>query len=177
MASVRKYPSSRYWIGIFYDAAGRQFRRTTRETTKARAQLVANQFERAAKSKGSVQRVRQTLNEFLREHYADDIESVSVKDFCAGWLSARQAETASGTHRRYKDTLAKFLAFLGPRASRSLRLGHQRSADGVSRFSSCFERGSDRQPRSEDRQDGISRCTSRRTALRRPCGGSAVRQA
>jgi integrase len=120
MASVRKYPSSRYWIGIFYDASGRQFRRTTRETTRARAQLVANQFERAAKSRGSVQRVRQTLNEFLREHYADDIESVSVKDFCAGWLSARQTETAPGTHRRYKDTLAKFLAFLGPRASRSL---------------------------------------------------------
>ena len=64
--------------------------------------------------------MRQTLNEFLREHYADDIESVSVKDFCASWLSARQAETAPGTYRRYKDTLAKFLAFLGHRASRSL---------------------------------------------------------
>jgi integrase len=120
MATVIRQPGSRYWIAAFRDAAGKQYRRSTREVDRKRAQAVAEQYERVAKAKGSAQRVRQVIAEFMREHYGQDLPSASAQNYCARWLAARRAETAPGTHRRYGDTVAKFLAHLGPAANRGL---------------------------------------------------------
>ena len=100
--------------------AGRQHRRTTRETDRKRALAVAEQYERVAKSKGNPQRVRQILSEFLRDHYDQELPFSSVSDFTEQWLAARKSETSPGTHRRYGDAVAKFLAFLGAAADRGL---------------------------------------------------------
>jgi integrase len=56
----------------------------------------------------------------MREHYGQDLPAVRARDYCARWLAARRAETAPGTHRRYGDVVAKFLAYLGPAANRGL---------------------------------------------------------
>jgi hypothetical protein len=112
MASLIKYPSGRYWIAAFRDSSGRQHRRTTRETDRKRALAVAEQYERAAKSNGNPQRVRQILSEFLRDHYDQELPFSSVSDFTKQWLAARKSETSPGTHRRYGDAIAKFLTFL-----------------------------------------------------------------
>jgi len=82
MASVIRYPRSKYWFAAFRDSRGRQHRRTTRETDKRRAQRVADQFERIAQRKGNPQRVRQIFAEFYREHYAEDLPAATWKN---GW--------------------------------------------------------------------------------------------
>jgi integrase len=120
MATVIRQPGSRYWIAAFRDAAGKQYRRSTREVDRKRAQAVAVQYERVAKAKGSAQRVRRVISEFMREHYGQDLPATRARDYCARWLAARRAETAPGTHRRYSDIVAKFLAYLGPAANRGL---------------------------------------------------------
>ena len=120
MATVIKYPSSKYWIAAFRDASGRQHRRSTRETNRKRALAVAGHYERAAQAKGHPQRVRMVLSEFLRDHFGEELPFSSVRDFCGQWLSARQAETSLATLRRYQDGVRKFLDFLGSQAERSL---------------------------------------------------------
>ena len=120
MASVVRSHSSRYWIAAFRDASGKQHRRSTREADKKRALAVAQQYERVAKRQGSPQRVRQVFSEFYREHYGQDIPFTSVADYASQWLSARKAEVSPSTHRRYGDTIAKFLEFLGSHAQRGI---------------------------------------------------------
>jgi integrase len=119
MASLIKQ-ASRYWIAAFRDASGRQYRRTTRETNRARAQAVADKYEHAAKAKGNSQRVRKTLNEFLSDHYGEELHFDTVRHFVHQWLAARKAETSIGTLRRYTDVAEKFLSFLGSRAQAPL---------------------------------------------------------
>ena len=120
MASVyKKRASSRYYIAVFLDSKGQQYRRTTRETDKKRAQALADQFERAAKGKGNMHRVRQTVNEFLREHFSDELPFSTVRDYCEQWLAAH-ADRSPSTQRRYRDAVQKFLAFLGPAADGGL---------------------------------------------------------
>ena len=120
MAYVVKYPTSKYWVAAFRDASGKQHRRSTREVDRKRALAVALAYERVAKGKGSPQRVRQVLSEFMRDHFGQDLPSASVRDFFERWLAARRTETSPATFRRYGDAIRAFLSFLGPRAARGL---------------------------------------------------------
>jgi Site-specific recombinase XerD len=119
MASVTRYPRSRFYVAVFLDANGRQRRRTTRETDKKRALVMAQQFERMAKGAGSVDRIRKTMNELLRERFKEELPFSTVRDYCAQWLAVRTDRSPS-TQRCYRDAVHKFLAFLGPAADGGL---------------------------------------------------------
>ena len=120
MASLVKAPTSKYWIAAFRDSSGKQHRRTTRESDRKRAQVVADQYERVAQAKGNAQRVRQILSEFFRDHYGEDLPFISFRKYALDWLATRKAETAVGTCQRYHGAVQKFLAFLGSDADKSL---------------------------------------------------------
>ena len=120
MASVVRYPRSKYWFAAFRDAQGIQHRRTTRETNKLRALRVAEQFERVAQRKLSASRVRATFAEFYRAHYKEDLPHVSVRDYAQRWLASRKTETSALSQNLYRVALEKLLAFLGERANASL---------------------------------------------------------
>jgi integrase len=120
MASVIRYPRSKYWFAAFRDSRGRQHRRTTRETDKRRAQTVADQFERIAQRKGSPQRVRQIFAEFYREHYAEELRVATTRHYLEKWLASRKSELAPATYRRYQKTIEKLIKFLATDADRDL---------------------------------------------------------
>ena len=120
MASVVKYPSSRYWVACFRGADGRQYRRSTRETLKGRALAVAAAWQRTAKAKGSAQRVQQVHQEFMREHFNEETRTATVADFFSRWLAARRREIAESSFHRYGQAVASFLSFMGPRAGRGV---------------------------------------------------------
>lgn len=120
MASVIRYPRSKYWFAAFRDSRGRQHRRTTRETDKRRAQRVADQFERIAQRKGNPQRVRQIFAEFYREHYAEDLPAATTRRYLEKWLASRKSELAGTTYARYQKTVEKFIKFLATDADRDL---------------------------------------------------------
>jgi integrase len=120
MASVVKYPKSKYWIAAFRDASGKQYRRTTRETSRKRALAVAEQFERVVQRQANAARIRKTFSEFYREHYGEALPLATVRDYATQWLASRKAETSMVSHQLYATALDKFLAFLGPRADAAL---------------------------------------------------------
>lgn len=51
MASIWKHPKSRYWTACFRDVNGHQRRASTKETNKKRAQRIADEYEKASRSK------------------------------------------------------------------------------------------------------------------------------
>jgi integrase len=120
MASLVKYPGSKFFFAAFRDLRGQQHRRSTREVLRKRAQAVADQFERVAQRKGDPGRIRQVFADFYRDHYSEDLPSASVRHYAQNWLAARKAETAATTFGRYQRNIEEFLSFLGADAERDL---------------------------------------------------------
>jgi integrase len=115
MASLVKYPRSKYWFAAFRDASGRQIRQSTREVDKRRAQSVADMLERIAQKKGDRQHMAQVFSAFWREHYpgAEAPGTVSVKAYVERYLAAHSSQVGEATAARLKKTFEKFLSFLG----------------------------------------------------------------
>src|SRR5262245_5638901 len=87
MASIAKYPDSKYWIAVFRDASGHQFRRTTNKEDRKEAQKVADLLEHIAKGKGHAWRVRETINQFFKEHYKAESPFKTVRQYASEWLA------------------------------------------------------------------------------------------
>jgi integrase len=115
MASLVKSSHSRYWIAAFRDATGRQYRQSTREINRHRAQSVADMLERIAQKKGDRQHMGRVFSQFWREHYpgAEAPGTVSVKTYVERYLGAHSAQVDPKTAARLRSTFAKFLASLG----------------------------------------------------------------
>jgi integrase len=120
MASVIRYPDSKYYVAAFRDVSGKQYRRTTRETSRKQAQLVADEFERVAQRQLSAQRVRATLSEFYKKHYGEELPQTSARSYSKNWLASRAAETSAHSIHIYKIAIDKFIAFLGPQADTAI---------------------------------------------------------
>jgi hypothetical protein len=115
MASLVKYPRSKFWFAAFRDATGRQYRQSTRESDKRRAQSVADMLERIAQKKGDRQHMAQVFSQFWREHYpgTEAPGSLSVKTYVERYLAAHSPQVGQSTAIRLRKTFEKFLAFLG----------------------------------------------------------------
>jgi integrase len=120
MATVLRKPTSKFWFAAYRDASGRQYRRSTFEIDKKRAQKVADQYQLIAMRKGNPQKVRETIAHFLKEHYQEDLPNVTVRQFVNRWLQDRNQETSPATMAIYEKTSERFLSFLGSGAERGI---------------------------------------------------------
>jgi integrase len=131
MAIVVKKPTSRNWFAAFRDATGRQHRISTGTTDRARAQRIAEQYERAAQKRGNPQQVREAFASLYREFYGEDLPSATVRNYAERWLATKRPETSIATRVIYEKATAKLLDFLGPDADREIALI---SRDKIVRF-------------------------------------------
>src|ERR1700746_899072 len=113
MASLVRYPRSKYWFAAFRDASGCQYRQSTREIDKRRAQAVADMLERIAQKKGDRHHMSQVFSQFWREHYpgAEAPGTISVKTYVGRYLAAHCPQVGESTSTRLRKTFEKFIAF------------------------------------------------------------------
>src|ERR1700693_3338516 len=116
MASLVRKRGSRYWFAAFRDKDGRQCRRTTEQTDRKKAILIAQHFEQLAQAKLKPHRVRETIAELYRQVYGEEVPTASVRHFVEEWLSLKTPEVSSSTLASYKKSAAKFLKYLGTAA-------------------------------------------------------------
>ncbi len=122
MPSLRKVPSSPYWIACFRDGAGRQFNRSTKRRDKKSAVLVAADFERMARgwlAENSTVSALANLREDLMERLGQPLENHTVREEMADYLATLASKSAS-TRERYKQIIESFLSFLGKAADKKL---------------------------------------------------------
>jgi Phage integrase, N-terminal SAM-like domain len=115
MASIWKHPESKYFTACFRDHNGRQRRITTKETSRKTAQKLADEFERAARTKRTLKQAQAVLARLHEELSGEIIERTSFRQYLNDWLSAKDAETARSTMIFYRGSLHKFVEFLGNR--------------------------------------------------------------
>jgi integrase len=116
MASIWKHPESKYFTACFRDHNGRQRRITTKETGRKTAQKLADEFEKAARTKRTLKQAQAVLARLHEELSGEEIVRTSFRQYLNDWWRAKEAETARSTMVFYHGSLHKFVEFLGNRS-------------------------------------------------------------
>lgn len=128
MASLRKFPGSRYWFACFTDGLGNRRQVSTKQTDRASAQRIALEHARSA----SIARAGNATEAQMRKILSETLEAVSdgqetlrstpTREYLIGWLGTKAASPffSRSTHARYSTTVAQFLGSLKDRADKPL---------------------------------------------------------
>jgi hypothetical protein len=82
--------------------------RRKRQTIK-KALKIAEEFERAAKTKRTLKQVQNVLDRLHEEVSGQRVVRTTFREYLSDWLMARKAETASSTMDFYQTCLKKFV--------------------------------------------------------------------
>src|SRR6266404_4261768 len=114
-AMPERHPQSKYFTACFRDHNGRQRRITTKETSRKKAQKLADEYERAARTKRTLRQAQAVLDRLYEELSGEKVVRTSFRQYLDEWLKAKNAETARSTMIFYRGSLNKFVQFLGNR--------------------------------------------------------------
>jgi integrase len=135
MASLRRLPSSRYWIACFTDATGKQVQRSTKEIDRKRAQQIADRYGEAARAGRlgflAERQARKVIGDIYRISNREELPSDSVRGFFERWIETKRTEAGHKTYTRYAGVVAQFLEWLGARGD--IGLAHLTSTE-IARF-------------------------------------------
>jgi integrase len=126
MASVWKHPKSQFWTACYTDENGTQRKRSTKETNRAKALLMAQKFEGAYRTKLTEAQARKVVSDIYQEIHGEQLFHASVRKFFTDWLANKKAELQPGAHKRYENAVDKLLEFLAERADRDIAYVHKR---------------------------------------------------
>jgi integrase len=116
MASLWRHPKSQYFTACFRDQNGRLLKISTKETNRKSAQKIADEYEKAARTKRTLKQVQATLDRFHEELSGEKIVRATLRKDVEEWTAEKKPTTASSTLAFYKSSLGKFTTFLDARA-------------------------------------------------------------
>jgi integrase len=116
MASVWRHPQSQYFTACFRDLNGRQRRITTKETSRKKAQMLADEYEKASRTKRTLKQAQAVLDRLHEEFSGNRIIRATFRTYLESWLEAKETATAPATMAFYRKSLGKFVEFIGRRA-------------------------------------------------------------
>lgn len=124
MASLRQRLRTPYFFACYLAPDGRRVQRSTKQSKRKAAQVVADQWEKAArlgaeKRLGEAQ-ARRVLAEIYETVNGETLPSATAGDFLAGWAEKRKADTSARTAAAYGQVAREFIASLGPKSSRDI---------------------------------------------------------
>jgi len=121
MASVKRHPRSRFWIGCFTAGqGGKQYQRSTRQTNKKAALEIAHLWERPFHHRLQHDQARRVFAESFQAACGETLSHSSTRDFLTAWLGRKNIETKPNTWKKYQAVVNQFLTFLGDRAEGDL---------------------------------------------------------
>ncbi len=125
MASVHRRPASQYWHAAFRGPDGRLILCSTKQTDRSKALAVALEFERASALAKRGELVEAQAREVLkgimaRADIGESIQCVTVSEHFKSWFAGKETRKSAGTAERYRGIVDRFLASLGPRASKPI---------------------------------------------------------
>jgi integrase len=116
MASIWKHPASQYWTACFRDQEGKQRRITTKETNRRKAKLIAAAYEKVSRERRTKSHTQRVIERLHEEISGEWISAVPLRTFAATWLATKTQEVSPRTHDFYRKSVAKLLAWFGPKA-------------------------------------------------------------
>ena len=114
---------SKLWLrsGGFRDHNGCQRRISTKETKRKNAQKLADEYEKASRTKRTLKQAQAVLDRLHEELSGEKVVRIGFRQYLNDWLKAKDAETARTTMTFYRGSLNKFVHFLGNRSDEPIR--------------------------------------------------------
>src|SRR6516225_4520217 len=94
MATVWKRTNSQYFTACFRDQTGRQRRITTKETDRRKAQRLADEYEKASRTKRSLRQAQVVLDRPHEELSGERVVRTGFRQYLDDWFDGKKAETA-----------------------------------------------------------------------------------
>ncbi len=120
MPFLRKFPRSPYWFAGYTAPDGRRVQRSTKQSLRKKAQLVANEFEKAARLAGEKRLGEAQARRVLSDIYAavsnEPLRTAIAGTFLTEWAGKRKADTSLRTFQAYSQVVRDFIKSLGERA-------------------------------------------------------------
>lgn len=124
MPSLTKQARSPYWTCCYTAPDGRQLKRSTKETNRAKAMQVCVEIERASRMarQGQLTEVqaRKIIGDIYQRATGDTLSFVDIQTALREWVESKGITKATGTTLRYKKTVEDFIVFLGKKATQPL---------------------------------------------------------
>ena len=120
MASLRKFPGSKFFYACITLPNGQRSQRSTKEVTRKKAQQVADDWEKLTKAGMKAKQVHRVLGDFYRAVHGENLPLSTTRAYFESWLGRRKGEVAPATFLAYEHRAGHFLTFLGDQAERPL---------------------------------------------------------
>jgi integrase len=120
MASIWRHPKSKYWTACFRDQHGNQRRVSTKETDRRRALRIAEEYEKAVRTKRTMRQTLAVLARLHEETAGESLPQKSLRAYATEWLAAKAPEIGARTYDSYSNGLTQLLGYLGPRADAAI---------------------------------------------------------
>ena len=120
MASLRRFPTSRFWYACFTMPDGQRVQKSTREINERKAQKMADTFEEASRARQTARQAQRVISEIYARATGETLPTATVRGYFESWLERKQPETAETTFAFYQGKARAFLTFLGGRADGEL---------------------------------------------------------
>jgi integrase len=111
---------SPFWYAIYRDATGRQVRKSTKLTSKAKALEMARALQKASDEarRGTLTevRARELLSELLQSVNGEGLRVFTVAEWLDHFVKQKKKSRSAKTAARHAQTMRDFVEFLGPKA-------------------------------------------------------------
>lgn len=96
MASIWQHPNSKFWTACYTNKDGKQVKRSTKQTKRAKALAVALEFERveqqARRGTVSTLQIQKVFNDLAEKTTGDSILTPSVAQYLKDWLAKHRSQ-------------------------------------------------------------------------------------
>jgi integrase len=120
MASLWRHPNSDFWTACYTDKDGRRIKRSTKQTNKKKAMLIALEWERvelqSRRQVVSTRQIQKVFNDLLEKTNEEAIVTPSTEKYLGDWLTSIETKKSKGTFERYEHTVDLFLKHIGTAA-------------------------------------------------------------
>jgi integrase len=135
VASLRRFPDSRYWFAVFVGPNGRQTQRSTKEADKQRAQKIADRYAEAARLARmgllAEKQARRVIGDIFEISNRQPLLQDTVGAYFTRWIASKKLALKPRAALRYAGIVETFLKWLGSKTA--LGLNHLARAD-LARF-------------------------------------------
>ena len=142
MASLKRFPGSRYWYACFTGADGYRRQVSTKEVDKRRAQKIADCLESAAHKARigglAARQARKVIGEIYEISNRESLPSDTIADYFSRWAQALPTTHGHKTAVRYSGIVKTFLTWLGETSAQ--RLLFQLNSAELARFRDYYSK-------------------------------------
>jgi len=120
MASLRRLPGSRYFIGCFTDHTGKRIQRSTKSTSRQAAMKIVMEWEGVTRAHATSAQFQRVLSAMHASLHGAPLAAPTLRTYAAQWFEHKARTTREVSLRNYKVAVNDFVEAVGDAADKPI---------------------------------------------------------